>query len=289
MGKQHDLRDTVGTIFNTQHFCIHDGPGIRTTVFFKGCPLRCLWCHNPEGLARARQPSFAENQCVGCGACAQILPDASMDALAAVCPTGARSVVGTTVATGDLLALLLRDRRYYGEDGGVTFSGGEPTMQPVFLEAMLRLSVEAGLHTALETSGFCEYAILERIAPDVGLFLFDYKESDPARHRELTGVDSGRILDNLRRLHDAGAKVLLRCPIIPGLNDRDEHFAAIARMTCQLPGLLGAELLPYHRLAASKAQRVGLLPQTDYEPPSAEMVADWKRKVREAGERIVEG
>ena len=301
------LEDVPGVIFNIQHFCVHDGPGIRTAIFFKGCPLSCVWCHNPEGVARERLLSFAESKCVLCGACAKICPEAHnfeggrhklfrdkcpdelLDKSAAVCPTKALTVVGSHVTAGEALAQVTRDRPYFEQSGGgVTFSGGESTMQEEFLTALARLVSGAGIHAALETCGLCDFMYFKSILPYIGLFLFDYKETDPVRHKAFTTADNALILENIGRLHDAGARVLLRCPIVPGLNDRDEHFEGIARMTVRYPGLLGAEILPYHKLAAGKADRMGLTPQEEYAQPSFEIVEAWKAKVRAFGGRIVD-
>ena len=297
----------MGLIFGLQHFCIHDGPGIRTTVFLKGCPLSCLWCHNPEGISMGRQLSFEARKCSGCGACVRICPEAHsfengihgvhqdccpeklLDESAGVCLPQALTVVGERISAEALLDRLLRDRRYYeASGGGVTFSGGEPTLQRDFLFAALRLCAEAGLSTALETCGHCDYAVLETLLPYVGLFLFDFKESDPEKHRAFTGLDNQRILENLNRLHAAGADIVLRCPIVPGLNDREEHFRAIGELMARYPGLLGAELLPYHRLAAAKAERLGIQAQASYEQPGPEAPKTWKNLVRAHGGRLIE-
>jgi len=225
---------------------------------------------------------------VRCGACAKLSPDELLDSSAACCPAKALTVVGYNITAEELLAQLLRDRRYYDTSGGgVTFSGGEPTMQRAFLSAMLRLTAQEGVFMALETCGFCDFAYYQSILPYVELFLYDYKESDPAKHKACTGMDNSLILENLERLHDAGAKIILRCPIIPGCNDRDDHFENIARVTHKYPKLLGAELLPYHGLAASKAGRMGLEAQEEYPRPSPATVEKWKERVRAAGGRIL--
>ena len=288
MINSEQFRAIPGIIFNIQHFCIHDGPGIRTTVFFKGCPLSCVWCHNPEGIRVGRHLSFVESKCVMCGECAKacpqahrfesgkheifrdMLPDVLYDESAAACAANALTVVGRHVTAGEVFEQVLRDRRFYEDGGGVTFSGGEPAMQREFLAALLRLSSGAGIHTAIETCGLCDFAYYESILPYVDLFLYDYKETDPEKHKRYTKSDNALIIENIGRLHDAGANVMLRCPVIPGVNDDDEHFRAIAALTIQYPNLIGADILPYHRLASSKADRMGLERKDDYAQPSPE-------------------
>jgi len=182
----------------------------------------------------------------------------------------------------------LRDRKYYDESGGgVTFSGGEPTLQKEFLTAMLKLASDESIHTALETNGYCDFAYYQSILPYVKLFLIDYKETDPTKHREFTGVDNSLSIENIGKLHDNGALILLRCTIIPGLNDRDDHFEGIARMTQKYPDLIGAEILPYHKLAASKTDRLGLAPQTEYTQPDEQAVESWREQVRSYGGRVI--
>jgi len=299
------LKGQTGVIFNIQHFCVHDGPGIRTNVFLKGCNFACLWCHNPEGITEERQLSFVGGKCVLCGECARVNPDAHsfsegynaidrskytdglMALSASVCAPKALSVVGEQVTAGEILERVNRDRRYYGESGGgVTFSGGEPTLQKEFLAAALKLVSGDGISTALETNGHCAYSYYESIMPYVDLFLIDYKETDPARHMDFVGAGNELVIENIGRLHDAGAKILLRCLIIPGLNDRDDHFMGIARMTREYPGLLGAEILSYHKLAAAKAGRLGCGRQAEYVQPPPEMVEEWRGRVRSFGGKV---
>ncbi len=284
-----------GRVFDIQRFSIHDGPGIRTTVFMKGCPLGCLWCHNPEGISDRCELSFAPDRCIGCGECVRICPaeahrvidgrhvlDRSRcracGACAETCYADALEFVGRDLTVGEVLADVLRDRAFYETSGGgMTLSGGEPASQIDFSVALLKAAKAEGLHCVVETSGQCEYARLARMAPHVDLFLYDWKESDSRRHEEFTGVSNELILTNLRRLHAGGARVRLRCPIIPGLNDRPEHFAGIASLVKELDGLDGVEIMPYHRLGVGKMERFGLDPggRDEYEVPSDEQRASW--------------
>ncbi len=302
-----DLRAVRGRIFEIQRFSIHDGPGIRTTVFLKGCPLNCAWCHNPESISSRPLISFLPDKCIGCGYCLKTCPhDAhrlengarifdrdrctACGACTKECYAQALELVGKEITAGEALAEVERDRPFYEtSSGGLTLSGGEPTLQPEFSRALLTLAGEAGLHRAMETCGFCQWANLEQFLPLVELFLFDYKESDPAKHEEFTGVPRARIVENLGRLHAAGAQVLLRCPIVPGFNDRDDHFAGIAALTRELPGLLGAEIMPYHRLGESKLSRFGLddSRRPHVTAPEPETVAAWRARLRELGARLV--
>lgn len=267
--------EVVGRIFDIQRCSVYDGPGIRSTVFLKGCGLRCVWCHNPEGLTPDLLLSFLPEKCIGCGCCFRAcsnrahgmaegrhLLDRSRCAVcgrcAQECYAGALEIVGRDVTVDEVLALALRDRVFYeSSGGGLTLSGGEPLLQPAFCAALLRKAKRIPLHCCVETSGHCAPDALKAIAPCVDLFLFDWKESDPARHVQYCGVDSERILANLRALHDAGWPIRLRCPIIPGFNDRPDHLEGIIALARSLPRLKGVELLPYHRLGESKMRRFG--------------------------------
>jgi pyruvate formate lyase activating enzyme len=293
----------TGRIFDIQRFCLHDGPGIRTTLFLKGCPLRCLWCHNPEGISGERHLSFDEGKCIGCGACALLCPSVHRisgkhllcrdacslkGACVEACPSRALEIVGRDITVEEAAAELLKDKPYYEESGGgVTISGGEPVMQGEFLCALaLRLKGE-GIRVALETSGFGDYGVYENLLSLADLFLYDYKESDPERHRQYTGADNQIILDNLKRLHDAGASILLRCPIIPGVNDREDHFKGIAALARKHPNLLGVEVLPYHKLGVSKTGRLGLQAQREYVPLPADVTGTWPERIRQYGVKVV--
>lgn len=299
------VETVYGTIFGIQHFSIHDGPGIRTTVFLKGCPLSCIWCHNPEGISIKRQLSFSQSKCINCGMCFKICPDIhSMEdnkhlidrtkcRLCGSCVKGcygkALEIIGWKATSEEVIQTVLKDKRYYeASNGGVTFSGGEPMLQPEFLHSMLVKAKEHGIHTVVETSGFIDTGHLKKIAPMVDLFLFDYKESNPQRHKEYTGAENDLILGNLKMLYDAGAGIILRCPVIPGLNDRNDHFAAIAALTVRFPGLYGAEIMAYHRLGTAKNARIGVSSQNIYEQPDEKTINSWKNMIRQNGGRLYE-
>jgi pyruvate formate lyase activating enzyme len=283
-----------GLIFNIQRFSVHDGPGIRTTVFLKGCPLRCAWCHNPESIRAEPELSVLESRCIHCGRCVEACPTGRLAALEAlspgdaaagngspllrlvpelipecilcgtcaeVCPVEARQIVGRSMAVGELMTEVLRDRLFFDDSGGgVTFSGGEPLSQPDFLTAALEACRSEGVHTAVDTSGFCRQEDLLRIAPWTDLFLFDLKHMDDARHRELTGVSNRRILENLAALaalpEPTRGSIRVRVPVIPGLNDDRTNLEATARFAASLPGVHRVDLLPYHAHGLHKRERL---------------------------------
>lgn len=298
----------TGRIFDIQRFCIHDGPGIRTTVFLKGCPLHCTWCHNPESISPKPLLSYLPAKCLACGECFPRCPEGALakvrDGKAAidrmrctvcgdcadVCDAKALEMVGREESPERVMEIVLRDRDYYRESGGgMTLSGGEPLYQPEFAEALLREARRHGLHCAVETSGYAEWAVFERIRPLVDLFLYDCKESDPQLHEAFTGKDNALIRANLRRLHDAGAAILLRCPMIPEYNARREHLDGIAALARDLPKLKGVELLPYHRLGRPKLNRFGLVSRMpeSVQPPDRKALEGWHAHLRARGVKLV--
>ncbi len=263
-----------GLVFDIQRYAIHDGPGIRTTVFLKGCPLRCPWCHNPEGQSHAAELLLAPALCLRCGACADACPrgvarpaaEAPSDgarcarcgACVAACPSGARRLAGLPMEVEDVLAAAERDRVFYEESGGgVTFSGGEPLAQPDFLRACLAGCRARGLHAAVDTCGHAPTAELLEAAGAADLVLLDLKAMDDARHRRLTGVSNRLILDNARALSERGTALWLRLPLLPGRNDDRENLVATARFARSLASVRQVNVLPYHRAGSGKYPRLG--------------------------------
>jgi pyruvate formate lyase activating enzyme len=280
----------TGLVSHIQKYSLHDGPGIRTTIFFKGCPLQCAWCHNPENISAQPQVLVMKERCVRCGACRAVCPQnnasapngAPMDApkpfhclacgaCVEACPTGARTLVGRRLGLQNLLQEILTDRIFYDDSkGGVTFSGGEPLAQSEFLQAALLECRRRGVHAAVDTCGLAARDTLLALAPLVDLFLYDLKFLDETRHREFCGASNRIILENLRALAETQAQIWVRVPVIPSVNDRTEELEALAGFVASLPAVRQVNLLPYHRTGMHKFERLAQayrLP--DLTPPSA--------------------
>ena len=260
-------------IAEIQRFCMHDGPGVRTVVFFKGCPLRCAWCHNPETQKTSGELLFYQTKCIGCGACADCKAgaqrfgaDRSIDrfrciacgACTDVCPTGALTLCGALYSVAQLAQIVARDRAFYGTGGGVTLSGGEPLMQDAGAIALLEACRADGISTAVETCGCADAKVLAEATPLVDLFLWDVKDTDPARHRQYTGVSCEPILENLRTVDRLGGKTRLRCILVNGVNTNEAHYRAVAELAGSLAHCEGVEWIPYHAYGGSKSSLLGL-------------------------------
>lgn len=245
-------------IFDIQRNSYVDGPGIRTTVFFKGCNLSCLWCHNPESHDPKPQMMFYKDKCKGCGKCKEVCPYHLEKCdlcgkCTLYCPVGARKICGKSYTVDEVLNEIIKDKSYYETSGGgVTFSGGECMLQIDFLCEILKKCKENGIHTAVDTAGFVPFDSFEKILPFTDLFLYDIKTLDTEKHKEYVGVDNALILDNLKKLFRAGASIYIRIPVIPGVNDSAEEMLKIKDFLSANGKPEKVELLPYHAMGENK-------------------------------------
>ena len=272
-----------GIVFDIQRFSVHDGPGIRTTVFMKGCPLRCRWCHNPEGLSPKLQLQFFEDKCVGCGSCGkrEKLSDAER------CNTEALTVCGRELDESDVISEVLKDRIFYSDNGGITLSGGECLLQADFVASVLSLAKAEGLHTAIDTCGCVNWGDIEKTLDFCDLYLYDIKCLDPTLHKEYTGVDNSLIIENLKRLSACGKDIWIRVPVIPDFNNNEAEMKAIAELVSTLSSVKQVTLMPYHTLGASKYKTLGLEYKFDTEKRiSDEELFGFRKIFEEKGIRI---
>lgn len=279
-------------IFNIQRFCINDGPGIRTTVFLKGCNLHCKWCHNPESILFEKELFYNETKCINCNRCVFSCEFGAHTVINEkhvfnrekcvacgkcedVCPSKAIEIIGKTYSIKEVLDEVLKDKVFYkNSGGGVTISGGEPLCHYDFTFELLKTLKEHGLHTAIETNGYIETEKILDIATYVDVFLFDYKITNEKLHKEFTGASNNLIIKNLLALDSIGAKTILRCPIIPNVNDNDEHFLGISNIANSLKNIIKIDVEPYHPLGEGKYEKQGKAPNK-FKIASDEEVKNW--------------
>ena len=301
------MDDLRGLITNVQRFSIHDGPGIRTTVFFKGCPLRCFWCHNPETWRLRPEVQVFPDRCIGCGVCFERCPQGvhvmvdgngsgtkrqflrdrckGCGTCVETCYAEALVMAGKWWTPEELLEELLRDKPFYDQSGGgITLSGGEPLLQQPFSLRTLQLCREAGLHTAIETAAYCRWEDLAELVPWLDLIMMDIKLLDDEDHKAATGVSNRRILRNARRLAETGIPLVVRTPVIPTVNDTPEAVCAIAQFASELDNLLYFELMPFHRLAEGKYRSLDIdYRARELEPPAGELMQALASRARDCG------
>ncbi len=292
------------TVTDIQRFCMHDGPGIRTVVFLKGCPLHCAWCHNPETQAFSRDLLYTDRLCAHCGYCGDLCPHGvhtvdsenhiikreqceKCGACAKACPNGAIEISGRSVSTDDIIKTVLRDVPFYHKKGGLTLSGGEPMAQPEGVSEILRLARASNVNIAIETSG----AFPRKFTPIAAAFdsvLFDIKDTDAARLMANTGATLSDILDNLRQIDSTTTgKIRLRCIILPEINMNEAHYCAVAKLQNELQNCEGIELIPYHSLGLSKSARLGRNDRR-FSPPDDEAMQNAAAAIRSYGGNVIE-
>ena len=266
----------TGIIFDIKKYAIHDGPGIRTTVFLKGCPLSCPWCHNPEGLSIKPQVVYNREKCIGCGECVAACPENALSlstrgvetdfarcrhhgTCVLICPAEARESAGETISVENLVNIIAKDVPFYDESGGgVTFSGGEPLFQPEFLMAVLDACAILHIHRAVDTTGYTDSDTITAVAERSDLFLFDLKLMDPEKHKCYTGVSNRKILANLERIAGMDLDIIIRMPLLPGINDDDENIDKTGRFIAALPGVRKIDILPYHDFQKTKYSKFAI-------------------------------
>jgi len=268
--------EVKGRIFDIKFFAIHDGPGIRTTIFLKGCPLKCIWCHNPEGISPKEEIAYITKKCVGCGVCFKICPngvygvseagtrifqrDKCKMCLSCIdsCYPQALMLYGKEVTVAEVMEKVLQDSDFYKtSNGGITLSGGEPLTQAEFSAELLKGCIDKGIHTAVDTCGYVRWESFEAVLPYTKMFLYDFKHIDDEAHIKYTGVSNQLIIENLVKLGIRGVPIEIRIPVIPGINDNAEYAKRTGELLGRIPAITAVRLLKYHNLAKSKYISLG--------------------------------
>lgn len=289
-------------VFDIQRGSLHDGPGIRTTIFLKGCPLDCLWCHNPEATSSKRQLFFHYDKCTQCGDCTKVCPENVHQIIDNVhiidydkcnfcgkcveaCNYNALKIIGNEMSVDEVMNEVIKDMDFYeNSGGGITLSGGEPLFRFSYSKEILQRSKELNINTCVETSGFVSPYKFQQILPLVDVLLFDYKLTGSDAYKKYTGVSNQAILENLNAAYQFGISIILRCIVIPGINDTDEHFEAIAALEKKYPKLKSIEILPYHDMGNNKRTSIGRAETlTSLKTVVPEVSQNWIKKLRKLG------
>lgn len=293
------LKISEGWVYDIQRFSLHDGPGIRTTVFLKGCSLKCVWCHNPESQFSLPEIAEFKDRCMGCGRCIEVCPQKAITETkwsidretctrcgrcAEVCPSGARKIMGKKMGAEDVLREVRKDKLFYkNSGGGMTLSGGEPLRQALFSRQLLRMCKKENIHTAIETCGYTNWSNFNKILPFTDLVFYDVKHINPLRHKVFTRKSNELILENLRKMVEEGANIVIRIPLIPGYNDAEGDIMATAEFLKSLKYIKRIELLSYHKLGEAKYDRIGREYGLTINPPGEDRINKTKELLESYG------